>query len=360
MKPFFARLSYSFGNEDFNTEKKALQLKDSDAVLVVTASGDRPLNILSAKAKKVYAIDANPIQNALLDLKMAALRKFDYDKYLAFLGLIESKHRKESYASLKADLHPTTLSLLAPYEKKIEKGIIYQGAVEKVISLASIAIRAMRGKKVRSLFSFDNLEEQALFVEKHWDTTGWRNLFKLAVNPYVSRLYLKDPGLYEHIGSDIKSTNHLYNRCHSSLTRFLAKENLILSLVLQGKVFEAGYPPYLREEESQKIREHLDKLEFQTIDLISSLKKSADNSLDAFSLSDVSSYLSQEDFSTMVKEIVRTAKPGARFCLRQFLSNHTLPEEVLPFFKRDTILENTLEKEDRCFVYRFMVGSIVK
>jgi len=360
MKPFYTRLSYSFGNEDFRTESRALQLKDDDVVLVITASGDRPLNILSSTAKKVYALDANPVQNALLDLKMAALKKFDYDKYIAFLGLTPCNHRMQNYASLKRELQPNTLSLLAPYEKKIGKGIIYQGVIEKGISLASIVVRTIRGSKVEKLFSFNTLEEQAHFVKKHWDTTVWRNSFKLAVHPYVSRLFFKDPGLYEHIGADINSANHMYHRYHSSLERFLVKENLILSLCFQGKVFEAAYPPYLCEKESLKISKHLDKIEFETIDLLSSLKKRSDNSVDVFSLSDVASYLSQNEFSVMVKEMIRTAKPGARFCLRQFLSNHTLPKEVLPFLKRDSELEKALENEDRCFVYRFIVGSVVK
>jgi S-adenosylmethionine-diacylglycerol 3-amino-3-carboxypropyl transferase len=360
MKRFFTRLSYSFGNEDFRTESKALQLQDNDEVLVVTASGDRPLNILSMQSKKVYAIDANPIQNALLDLKMAALKHFDYEKYIAFLGLSSCNHRKQLYASLKSSLQPTTLSLLKTYEKKIDKGIIYQGTVEKGISIASIAIRAVRGNKVQQLFSFDTVREQAHFVEKHWDTPGWRNIVKLAVNPYVGRLFWKDPGLYEYIGSDINSVNHVYNRFHSSLVRFLAKENILLSLCLQGKVYEAAYPPYLCEQESNKIRNQLDKIEHQTIDLLSYLRGRSDKSLDAFSLSDVASYLSQEEFSIMMKEMVRTARSGARFCIRQFLCNHALPEEILPFLKRDTALEKELENEDRCFVYRFMAGSIQK
>ena len=360
MKPFYTRLSYSFGNEDFRTEKKALQPKANDNIMVITASGDRPLNLLSEEVGRIYSIDANPIQNALLDLKKAALKHLSYEQYLAFLGITPCKERLHTYQMLQKDLQPETIEQLLTYQKQIAKGIIFQGAVEKLILTASLAIRTLRGNKANRLFTFDDIEEQATFVEKHWNTPSLRTLFKLAVSPYVSRIILKDPGLYEHISHDIKSSSHLYNRYHSSLVNFLARENPLLSLCFQGKVYEEGYPPYLQESKCTHIRKQLDKIEFSTIDLISSLEEQPDNSFDAFSLSDVSSYLSQQDFCRMVKEMVRAAKPGARFCLRQFLSDHRVPEEVAPLLQREPALEKELENEDRCFVYRFMVGTINK
>ena len=53
---FFSRLSYSFGNEDWRTEKRALGIRPHDQVLCITASGDRPLNLLARDyVKKLFA-----------------------------------------------------------------------------------------------------------------------------------------------------------------------------------------------------------------------------------------------------------------------------------------------------------------
>ena len=55
---------------------------------------------------------------------------------------------------------------------------------------------------------------------------------------------------------------------------------------------------------------------------------------------------------------MKTAKPGARFCLRQFLSSYEIPPHLRKHFVRDLSLERKLEDVDNCFVYRFMVGNI--
>ena len=46
--------------------------------------------------------------------------------------------------------------------------------------------------------------------------------------------------------------------------------------------------------------------------------------------------------------------------MRQFLSTQVIPHELNPYFKRDVELEKTLEKKEKCFIYRFMVGKIKK
>jgi hypothetical protein len=73
----------------------------------------------------------------------------------------------------------------------------------------------------------------------------------------------------------------------------------------------------------------------------------------------VVSYLSYDEFVRLLKAVVHTAKPDARFCLRQFLSRYQIPVELKTHFQREPDLESKLEKEDRAFVYQFTVGRIV-
>ncbi len=70
MTTFFSRLSYTWGNEDWNTEREALQIGSQDTVLCITASGDRPLNLLVDDCHRMVAIDANQQQNYLLHLRL--------------------------------------------------------------------------------------------------------------------------------------------------------------------------------------------------------------------------------------------------------------------------------------------------
>ena len=360
MGAFYSRLSYSIGNEDWKTEQKALQIQPTDQILCVTASGDRPLNLLFSDCQKIISVDANPYQNALLDLKKAALRLFDYEHYIAFLGISPCSLRLNMFNSLEEHLHPVSRKYWKENRKKIEKGVLYQGSIEKWTRLASHLIYFFRQQKIEKLYACKTLEEQQQFIESEWTSGAWKRTFDVLLHPNFTRFFLPDPCLYQNIDPNIRVSSYLYNRLHDSLKRFPVRENIIVSLILQGKVFEEGFSPYLTTEGSKVIKERLERISFQTTDLISYLEQAPSESFDCFSLSDVASYLSKEDFIRLAKAVFKAAKPGARFCIRQCMSRYELPREIAPYFQRDSKLENDLEMEDRCFIYNFLVGHVKK
>lgn len=358
MPKFFSRLSYSFGNEDWNTEKKALAIKPSDRVVCITASGDRPLHILSEECAQVIAVDANKIQNHLLHLKASALQRFDFDHYLSFLGATEDHHRLHSLQALVGEMSHETAQFWKVNQHFVQKGILYQGATEQFLTRFSPVLHMFRPQKIRRLFAMSHIEEQRHFIKRDWDTYLWRKSFDVALNPFLSKIVLSDPGLYSNIGSSIKAGPYIYERMNGSLNQYLAQENPLISLIFNGKVGSRAFPPYLQEAVVRKIKERLNRLTVETSEISSFLENSPSNSFDCYSLSDVASYLTYEEFLRLLKGIRKTARPGARVSIRQFLSSHKLPEDFNDWFERDHKLERELENEDRCFVYRFMVGKV--
>ena len=358
MANFFKRLSYSIGNEDWKTEQKALAIKSDDTILTVSASGDRPLNLLYSNCKEIIALDANPFQTALCDLKKAALQDLDYDEYIAFLGLTPHKDRLSVLKKLEHLMQEHTVSCWRANREKIQRGIIYQGQVEKLCHKVSHVIKAVDGKKIHQLFSFDALEEQKRFIDQKWNWKIWKMIVDICLNPLFSRLLLKDPGLYQNLG--LRPSTYMYNRLEKALTEIPIKENLVLSLLFQGKVYKEGFSPHLNEQESRQIKKRLDRLALKTTNMLSFLESAPDQSIDCFSLSDIASYMNKKDFHRLCRGVYRVAKPGARFCIRQFMSAHEFPEDLASHFARDPALEKALEKEDRCFVYQFNVGTILK
>ncbi|MCH9608732.1 MAG: hypothetical protein S4CHLAM45_13130 [Chlamydiales bacterium] len=357
MGTFYNRLSYSFGNEDWNTEQKALQITPEDRVLCVTASGDRPLNLLSTPCKEMVTIDANPIQNALFDLKAAALKTFDYNDYIAFLGLEPMDKRLEHYKSLKGKLTPHSLELWEKNHLKVRKGVLFEGAIEKMAKVSSTLAQVCRRKKIETLFSFDCIEEQKRFVQNEFDTAAWRRLFTFV---HLFRRFSKDPGLYKYVAAEFHTGKFLHERINHYLHTSLAKKSLLMNLILRGKFDHDFLPPYLHEKCIPQIIKQLDSVSFETIDLLSYLEKAPDESFDRFSLSDVASYIPEKAFEKMLTSTIRVAKPGARFCIRQFMTDYEVPKHLKQHLKRDLKLEETLNQEDNCFVYHFMVGEVVK
>lgn len=360
MGKFHARLWYSIGNEDWKTEQAALKIQPDSNVLCVTASGDRPLNLLTVPCASMTTVDANPFQNALFDLKKAAMQQLSYQEYLAFLGILPHPDRIKTYNRLKQTLNSASINLWKKHSKKIAAGVIYQGMLERFLKRVSSALHLIRGKKIKRLFACNDLVQQQIFLENDWKTFLCRKALHVALHPTISRTFIKDPGLYAHVDSSTHAGQKMFERIHASLNGFLAKESLLLNLFFNGKIAPEQFPPYLNEAGVGLIKPHLDNVHFETLDLVSFLEQAKSNSYDRFSISDVASYLSKEDFHRLLKELYRTAKPGARFCIRQFLSEYHLPEPYASSMKREPALEQTLEREDRCCVYKFMVGTIEK
>ncbi len=356
---FFSRLSYSFGNEDPHTENQALQIKPDDEVLCITASGDRPLHLLLNNCRSVTSVDLNPHQNHLLWLKMAAMRTLSFEEYLAFLGAIPGQERIPLLATLSNALPSSTVDYWKSQAKFIEQGILYQGALERFMRRVLAVLGGIRKRKIDPLFTFQDLEAQRAFVKAEWHTPSIRFLLRLALHPLITRLFFKDPGLYKHVDQAIRPHQYIYERFTQGLMRGLAKENLFVSLFFRGFVAPEAFPPYLTQSGFDKIKPQLGKVSVQTKDLIEYLEQAPKESFDAFSISDVASYLTQEQFERLVRAIHRTAKPRARFCMREFMSNHQLPADMKHRFVRDSRLEQKLGEEDCCLIYRFMVGEII-
>jgi len=75
---------FSACQEDSRSELAALGSLTGKRVFAVTAGGGRVLNLLLERPRSITAVDLNPAQNALLELKIAAMRHLDHPGYLRF------------------------------------------------------------------------------------------------------------------------------------------------------------------------------------------------------------------------------------------------------------------------------------
>ncbi|MCL4192405.1 MAG: DUF3419 family protein [Thermoguttaceae bacterium] len=80
------QLVYNTCWEDPRLDRVALELGPRDRVLVITSAGCNALDYALAGAGHVYAVDVNPRQNALLELKIAGIRRLEFDDYFALFG----------------------------------------------------------------------------------------------------------------------------------------------------------------------------------------------------------------------------------------------------------------------------------
>jgi S-adenosylmethionine-diacylglycerol 3-amino-3-carboxypropyl transferase len=360
---FMRTLNYTSVNEDWRTEAAGLRIGATDDVLCITGSGARPLDLLALDPARVVAIDLNPVQNHLLHLKIAAMRRLPYEEYAAFLGLRAASapwrpgaRRAELWRALSAEVPPATRDFWGGRPAMIRAGVLYLGRWERFYRRAAMLGRLLRPRAIPALFEFRALEDQRDFVRRHWDTPLWRAAWATVCSPVTSRLVFRDPAYYRHVAVPVARV--LYERMRASLERYLARENFMVGLCLRGWLPDGDLPPHLTPEGHATIRTRLDRLQVVTADVVEYLHEPARGGFTRFSLSDVPSFLTAPGFEALVDGATRSAAPGARVVIRQFLTRYTLPASLAARLAREPELEVRLAREDRAFAYDFLVAEV--
>jgi betaine lipid synthase len=78
---------YAFTWEDSRVDQRLLKIGPSDVILCLTSAGDNLLDYLvSANPRRIHAVDLNPNQNHLLELKLAAYQALPYVDFWKLFG----------------------------------------------------------------------------------------------------------------------------------------------------------------------------------------------------------------------------------------------------------------------------------
>jgi S-adenosylmethionine-diacylglycerol 3-amino-3-carboxypropyl transferase len=79
-------LIYNTCWEDPRLDRQALALTARDRVLMITSAGCNALDYALDGPAHIYAVDINPRQNALLELKLAGIRSLDFSDFFQLFG----------------------------------------------------------------------------------------------------------------------------------------------------------------------------------------------------------------------------------------------------------------------------------
>src|SRR5262245_11303043 len=89
--------------EDPARDQEALALGPDDRVLAITSAGCNVLDY-ALRGARVLAVDANPRQNHLLELKLAGIRTLPFEDFFALFGDGGTPRAREMYAALREHL----------------------------------------------------------------------------------------------------------------------------------------------------------------------------------------------------------------------------------------------------------------
>lgn len=95
---------YAFTWEDSRVDNRLLKLGSDDVVLAITSAGDNILSYALSSPARIHAVDLNPNQNHLLELKVAAYSALPYADFWKLFG--EGRH---------SDFRSLLISRLSPH-----------------------------------------------------------------------------------------------------------------------------------------------------------------------------------------------------------------------------------------------------
>lgn len=321
-------LVYNTCWEDPRLDRVALNLAPDDEVMVITSAGCNALDYALAGPRHVYAVDMNPRQNALLELKQAAIRSLEYDDFFRMFGEGRLPRARRIYESrLRHELSPRSAAF---WDKRIKwfdhprRSFYFRGTsgsfarVMKIYTDRVIKVRPF----IDRLLEANTLEEQREIYLNGMQERFWTGLVRFTMNrdttmsllgvPRAQRRQIEEQypgGLVQYIQDCVEGV----------FTRLPMKDNYFWRVYVNGRYTRECCPEYLREENWERLRGGLiDRVTTHT-DSVQGFLEKHHAPISRFVLLDHMDWLSDRFFPWLEGEwqaIVDRAAEGARILWR--------------------------------------------
>lgn len=346
-------LRYSTVWEDHLLLERGLAPRYGDDLLMIAGAGDNVLNLLLREPRRIVAIDVNPAQTALVELKLAALSVLEHHAFLQLLGLTaaEPHMRLSHYERVRTRLGETSRSWWDDCATTIADGIADSGRLDRYIA----GFRAYLGPAdVDRLLSSRTMAEQranAAFL--------FSPEFCCAFTEYFSAENLgvrgRDPSQMQYVGDDIDVTAHLLSRLRWVCTEFRVAGNVYVQRFFRGIETDS---PYLRREAYPRLRSLASRVDVVTAELSEYLSMQASMSFDHAGLSDLFEYLSSDATDALADDLARVVRPGGRVAYWNLFVPRAATSSRWSFLDS---LSNGLWASDRAWFYRaFRIEEVVR
>jgi S-adenosylmethionine-diacylglycerol 3-amino-3-carboxypropyl transferase len=355
------RIHYSQCWEDVAVARAALRVPSGGRVLAIGAAGDNVLALLLDDPGSILALDNNPAQTALLELKRAAFRRLPVGRIAGFLGSGADQVRLGGYEDIRAALSADAATFWDGHREDILHGVIHAGRFERYLGAFRRWVLPLAPGRpaVRAMLAATDVDEQAEIFRERWDTPRWRALARVFFSRRLLAAFGRHPAAFEQApAGDVG--RHFLERARIGLTATPICRNPFATYILTGGFRGPdAVPDYLRPDAHASIAGRADRIEARTQSLIDALAGLPDRSIDAFYLSDVFELFSTEEYEQALGEIARTGRHHARLCYWNNLVDRHRPAELAGDLDSHDELARELHRRDRAFLYsRCIVESV--
>lgn len=353
----FGFIRYANCWEDADILLEGLDVKKNSKIVSIGSAGDNSFSLLTTDPEMVVAVDVNPIQLYLIELKKMAILRLSHQELIEFLGFRPSAQREKIFNQLKKELSNEAVRYWTHHIGQIKKGIISQGKFEQYFQFFSKNVLPFihPRRRVEKLLSKKSAEEQQLFYHEHWNTWRWKLLFRLFFSRQVMGKYGRDPEFLKEV--QLSVSEYILQQAGNHLQSVHAQDNFILRYNLTGN-FGTLLPHYLQPENIKKIKENMERLFL--------LEGYAEDATKRFgtvqymNLSDIFEYMDMKLFSETSEKLMNAVQDGGRIAYWNLM----VPRRISAVFpeKIEYLQERSvqLSKKDKGFFYNQFIIDQVK
>jgi S-adenosylmethionine-diacylglycerol 3-amino-3-carboxypropyl transferase len=323
-------LVYNTCWEDPAVDRQALELTRSDRMLVITSAGCNVLDYALAGPAAIHAVDANPRQNALLELKLAGIRRLDFEDFFRLFG--EGRH--PAFRAMYADLLRDELSEFArAYWDRQGGWFCARDGRESFYfrGLSGQVARAFRGylalqprlrDALEALLGAESLDEQRTIYDARVAPRLWTAPVRWTLSSQITLSLLGVPHPQrreverQHAGGVAGFAREAVDYVARDLP---IRTNYFWSVYFRGAYTKDCCPQYLRRANFLALKHGLaDRISVHTCTVTEFLQRTQEP-ISAFVLLDHMDWLGAYRIDALAEEwdaILARATPGARIIFR--------------------------------------------
>ena len=356
-------LIYNTSWEDPRIDRELLDLNQNSRVVMLTSAGCNTLDYLLDSPLEIHAVDVNPRQNALLQLKLALIERGNFDDLFAMFGRGAHSNYRQIYRQVRSKLSRQSMEF---WDAKIryfddnskKRSFYYYGTSGLFAWLMSRYL--MKNPQIRAellnLLDAQSLDEQAAIYERLepmlWGkTVSWliRQPFTMSLlgvpRPQISLITEQYPGgILGYLGDKIKHVS----------TSVLIQDNYFWRVYLTGSYTETCCPNYLKQENFENLQANGDRVHVHNATISNFLKENP-GEYTHFILLDHQDWLAQHDPGALEEEwqlILQNSRPGSKILMRSAAMRvDFLPESAVAALRFFPELTDRLHLCDRVGTY---------
>lgn len=375
-------LVYNTCWEDPRLDRVALELGPHDSVLVITSAGCNALDYALAGPQSVHAVDMNPRQNALLELKQEAIRKLEYEDFFAMFGTGTLPNAESIYRQkLRGGLSNWTQAYWDRWIKFFDhprRPFYFRGTSGAFARAMNLYVdRVIRCRRwLNELLNAKDVSEQREIYDKHLRDRFWSNMIKFALGRDATLSMVGVPKAQrQQVDRDYEGgiVKFMEDCVEAVFAKLPIMDNYFWRVYLAGSYTVDCCPEYLKPDNFQRLKDGLvDRITTHT-QTVQGFLEATDTKISRFVLLDHMDWLSSYRFPLLESEwqaILDNATPDARFLWRSgglrtdFVDRVAVnyqgqKTELVDLLSYNTDLANELHEKDRVHTYgSFYIAGI--